>query len=138
MKKLLISAALLIITLTSCSSDEKEPTTGGLTNARQATNRYKIALDLTDDGIENFGIDGEEYKMVYVFEYKGSEKKVTISALSNSVVQLLETYTVTSQKDGNISATNGTKSCVFRFKATEVHQILKTTGGEIRYRYYFQ
>jgi hypothetical protein len=139
MKKLLISAALLIITLKSCSSDENEPNTGGLTNAKATTNMYVFAYDRTNDGIENFVNEGQNYNKVYIFEYKGAEKKVTISTFVNSVPTVSNTYNVTSEKDGNLNATNGTNTCVFRFVGLqEVHQILKITTGEQRIKYYFK
>jgi uncharacterized lipoprotein NlpE involved in copper resistance len=140
MKKLIITAALLIITLTGCSNDENNVSTGGVTAMSTTTNRLMVGSDVTNDGIENFIYDRtQDQQIIWFFDYQVTAKTITLSCLVNNVKTVVYVYTVDSDKNGDLKSHFQSFYCTFRFASdTEVDQIVEMTTGKQIVKYYFQ
>lgn len=138
MKKLFISVFAIALTLTACTKEETQESSS-YSNYKNTTNRFKYSYDLTNDGIENFIIQPKEYQGIYIFEYKGNEKKLTVSTVNNTTIQVAQTFIVDSEKSGKVNCHLDDFYCVFEFVSTkQVNQTFKNGSGEKQIIYSYQ
>lgn len=138
MKKLLMIIIVNGLFFISCSKDDGDQQTSYV-NIKETTNRFRLAEDFTDDGVENF-IERPESETPYIcaLYYKGAEKKVILySKDSNGNEVFLDSFDVDSEKtNGDLICHNQNLKCTFRFFDGEVHQIYKYSIGFRKVRYF--
>jgi hypothetical protein len=138
MKNLFISVLAIALTTISCTKEETQENTSS-SNYKTTTNRYKFSYDLTDDGIVNFVDEPKENNGVYIFEYKGNEKKLTISTVSQTVISVSRVFTVDSEEKGIVQCHDKDFYCVFEFIGTaQVNQIFKVSNRQKKIIYLYR